>query len=61
MGSIEKRVEALERRLGGPEPVRIVVVYEDAPREPLQVITLGGDKAHPASPGARKGGGRWGA
>ena len=40
MASVEKRIEALERRLGGAEPVRIVVVYEDAPREPLYSFTL---------------------
>ena len=48
MGSIEKRVEALERRLGGAQPVRIVVVYEDAPREPLYSFTLKPSEDMPA-------------
>jgi hypothetical protein len=39
VGSLNQRIEALERRLGGREPVRIVVVYEGGD-EPLYSFTL---------------------
>jgi hypothetical protein len=60
VGSIDKRVEALERRLVGPGAVRIVVVYEDAPREPLYSVTLKPPEDAPI-PERERGGGRWGA
>ena len=39
MASIDKRVEELERRFGGDEPVRIDVLYEGA-EEPAYSFML---------------------
>ena len=42
MGSLEKRIEDLERRLGPREPARLHVVYEDTPDEVLYTVTVPG-------------------
>ena len=40
MGSLDKRIEDLERRLGPREPVLIRVVYETSPDEVLYTVTV---------------------
>jgi hypothetical protein len=57
MGSLEKRLENVERRVEGTHrPVRINVVYEDACEEVLYTVTMRAsqedESSHPDEEGA---------
>jgi hypothetical protein len=67
VGSLDKRIEALEQRLGGRGPVRIVVVQEgpkgrEDEEEPIYSFTLSlsEDEDHPLEEAPEQGD-RWGA